>query len=120
MKFLKTLLEMTRDEHEAELRNAYGSTGHPKAQSQMNDFDGGVGGGYTDEYSSTEWAGDWCNDHKEEVAKLLPFAYQSDYESLESELEKYFEPTASSRHQAAYYAACIADYLVDKYATEIS
>lgn len=124
MQFLKSLLEMTRDEHEAEVRNAYGSLGHPKAQSALNDFDGGdmtggsgggggVGGGYSDEYTSQEWAGDWVHDHMDIVTPLIPLAQQSNYDVLEHELMKAF--SGHSRSSAEHYAACVADYLIDNY-----
>ena len=106
---------MTNDEHDAEMRNAYGSTGHPKAQSLTQDRErsGGVGGGYTDDYSMREWAGDWCNDNKEIVQKLMPLVQQSDYDALEAELMKYVP--GNTHYQVKAYASEIADYLVDRY-----
>ena len=117
MKLIKSLLEMTRDEHEADLRDAYGSLGHPKAQSLITDPDRSNSGSSSDEYTEQEWINDWCNDHKQEIQKLLPLAYKADHEKLQANLQKYFSNSTSE--EAAYWAATIADYLVDKYAIEI-
>ncbi len=107
MKLLRTLLEMNRDEAEAEARNMYGSLNH-KAQSVANDLQRGYESDDNDGYTQKEWCNDWCNDHKEAVQTAIQLIQQNREEEATEVLAK-ADPSLED-----VYVDTILDYVFDQ------